>query len=67
MADFHSRVCQENALLTAQLDARTEELRRANAHKMGEFYVFVCLRILIAYYLCCTWDVDGGSFYHFIL
>ena len=34
---FTCRVCQENAYLMSCLEARSEELRRANCHKMGEF------------------------------
>ncbi|XP_076469765.1 coiled-coil domain-containing protein 125-like isoform X2 [Babylonia areolata] len=34
-AQRFDRVCQENALLTAQLEARSEELRRANSHKLA--------------------------------
>ncbi|XP_070212518.1 coiled-coil domain-containing protein 125-like isoform X2 [Littorina saxatilis] len=34
-AQRFDRVCQENALLNAQLEARSEELRRANTHRMS--------------------------------
>ncbi|KAL8601250.1 hypothetical protein ACOMHN_003194 [Nucella lapillus] len=34
-AQRFDRVCQENALLTAQLEARSEELRRANSQKLA--------------------------------
>ncbi|KAK6185117.1 hypothetical protein SNE40_007422 [Patella caerulea] len=33
--DDYCRVCQENAVLMSTLEARSEELRRTNAHKMA--------------------------------